>query len=281
MAKKNEATAQAGMEFPGDASEATAMTEQAGHDDVAKVALPAVPQPNPFEDVGREGQRNIVGQLLKFSKGAYVAGQDNIELPMGTRFLCNTDHMLRGWIRWENNKPAEQIMGLISEGFVPPKRDSLGFGYKPGDNEDTCDKSEWEVDEQSGQSRDPWQVAYYVLLHELDGEGKPLAADGIYTFTTQSKGGIDAVRGFCAAIGKWYRLKPDEYPIITAGYDQYEHPNPRFGWIKTPQFIRGYTSAQQMRTGKPLVLFNGQTDWLPKSAFGDIGAAGSQEDIPF
>jgi hypothetical protein len=248
--------------------------------------MPVTQQPNPFEEVGRQAPRNIVGQLLKFNKGSFVYGQDNIDLPFGTRFIANMDQLLHGWIRWESNKPAEQVMGLIAEGFVPPKRDALGFGYKPGDKEEDADQSQWLVDASSGQTRDPWQFAFYMLLRELDKDNVPIQDDnGLYTFATQSKGGIDAVRGFCSVYGKWLRFHPDDYPILTIGYDQYEHPNPQYGWIKTPQFLTGYTSPEQMRIKKKVKLFDAQdkNSWAPKTAFGTVDAAGNttSDDIPF
>src|SRR6185503_20383716 len=84
--------------------------------------LPAVSQPdengiNPFEEIGQQAPRRIIGQLLKFSKGDYLYGQENDELPMGSKLIANMDQLLRGWIKWADNKPAEQVMGLVVEGF--------------------------------------------------------------------------------------------------------------------------------------------------------------------
>ena len=238
-------------------------------------------QPNPFEEIGRGAQRPIAGQLMKFSKGEYVAGQENLPLPMGMRFVVNMDQMLTGWIRWDDNKPAEQVMGLVVEGFVPPKRDTLGYGYKPGDKEEDADTTDWEVDEKSGNPRDPWQPTFYLVMRGLDKDDKPLE-DELYTFTTASKGGSDAVKAFCAVYGKWLRFHPDDHPIITIGYDQYEHSNPQYGWIKTPQFITGYTSPEQVRQKKKVKLFDPNKDWMPKKQFGDIPLNEQQQDeIPF
>jgi hypothetical protein len=248
--------------------------------------LPAAQHPNPFEEEGRRApQRNIVGQLLKFTKfGTFAAGQDNVELPMGTRFIVNTDQLLKGWIKWENNKPVEQLMGLIVEGFVTPKRDTLGCGYKPGDTEAEADTSEWILDEQSGRMRDPWMFTYYMVMRELDKDDKPLDNDdGLYTYTTGSKGGVDAVAAFCNAFGKWFRLKPDDFPVIRLGWDHYEHSNPRFGWIKTPQFITGFITSEDVKMKRRHRLWqpNEPTGWMPKSMFGTIGEGKLQEDIPF
>lgn len=210
---------------------------------------------NPFAEVGRQAARRIVGDLLKFSKGDYLYGQDNDEIALGTRMVANMDQLLRGWIKWADNKPTEQIMGLVVEGFRVPKRDTLG----------DLDESQWEVDD-NGQARDPWQETYYLLLRQLDKDGKPLGEEGLFTFTTSSTGGKDAIIDLCAKYGKWMRMRAGDYPIITLDMEKYNHPNKQYGVIKKPKF-----------------KFNPQKDWFPKSEFGSIEEAGEAdgEEIPF
>lgn len=234
------------------------------HDDQEVTTRPTPPLPapddsaNPFEEVGRQATRVIIGQLLKFSKGDYLYGQDNVEMPLGSRLIANMDQCLHGWVRWEENKPAEHIMGLIAEAYRPPKRDTLGWH----------DEEEWETDDR-GNPRDPWQQTYYLLCRELQKDGKPLPGDeGLFTFTTGSVGGKDAIIALCGVYGKWMRMKPNDYPIITLSKEQYRHPNKTYGIIKKPKF-----------------LFNPRQDWIAKSLFGEINAAPAkddgQEDIPF
>jgi hypothetical protein len=247
-----------------------------------EMQLPIPTTPNPFEEEGKKAERHIVGQLMKFTKfGTFAAGQDNIELPMGTRFLINTDQLRKGWIRWEGGRPVDQsIMGLVLDGYVPPKRDVLGYGYKPGDKEIDADTSEWE--QIGGKPRDPWQQTYYVIMREIGANGKLIEGDeGLYTFSAQSKGGSDAVVVFCQAFGKWFRLKPDDFPIVRLGWDQYEHSE--FGWIKTPQFVRGFITAEDARAKRKQQLFepNLPDSWLPKPLFGSFGEGTTAEEIPF
>lgn len=85
--------------------------------------LPVPSGSNPFEEIGNQAARRIIGQLLKFSKGDYLYGAENDELPMGSKLIANMDQLLRGWIKWQENKPVEQVMGLVSEGFKIPKRE--------------------------------------------------------------------------------------------------------------------------------------------------------------
>lgn len=161
-------------------------------------------------------QSMIVGKLLRFTKGDYVAGQDMEEVAIGTRLVVNMDSILIGWQRWEDQRPAEQAMGLLVEGFQPPRRDALGF----------TDQSQWEVDDR-GQPRDPWQESNVVLMKDPE-------SDELYTFTAASKGSIGAVQKLCAAYSKEMRERSGEYPVIELGVDSYMHSNKAFGRIKFP-----------------------------------------------
>jgi hypothetical protein len=172
---------------------------------------------NPFTSYGDQvSQKQIVGTLLRFSKGDYLAGQEDEEVPVGTKYVANMDELMAGWIRWADNKPTDHIMGKISESYQAPKRNTLG---------DT-DKAEWEVDSQ-GKERDPWQFSNYLLLWGVDDAE-------LYTFATSSRGGLNAIGDLCKVYGKQMAQHPDEFPIIEMGVTSYNHPNKEFGRIKVP-----------------------------------------------
>lgn len=180
------------------------------------------PGGNYFQNYGDAvSQKSIVGKLLKFSKGDYLAGENDDEIAEGTKFVANMDELMVGWIRWADNKPTDQIMGRIAEGYQAPKRHELG------DN----DKSQWETDEQ-GRERDPWQFSNYLILKTPDGKDE----DSLFTFTTSSRGGLNAIGELCKAYGKIMRQKPDEFPVIELGVDSYNHPKKEYGRIKVPTF---------------------------------------------
>lgn len=149
---------------------------------------------------------SIVGKLLRFSKGEYLAGQDDEEIEIGTRMVLNLDSVLVGWTRWEDNKPVEQDMGPIIDAFQPKPRSQLGF----------TDQSEWEVDNE-GKSRDPWAFGNQMLLKTV-GKGAEL-----FTYTTGSKGGLQAM-GRLLENAMDDDSSEDNYPIIELDTDFYMHP---------------------------------------------------------
>jgi hypothetical protein len=174
---------------------------------------------NPWLEYGNAiTARSIIGDLLKFGKGDFLAGMENREIRLGTKFTAVMDSLMAGYQHWWNATPGEQRMGPVAKGYVPCKRKELG---------DT-DEKEWEVDD-DGRPRDPWQFTNYLVLVQMD-EGQ------IYTFATSSRGGLGAVGELCKTFGKHVRQHPDEYPIIELGVGSYQHRNKSFGRIKYPIF---------------------------------------------
>jgi len=70
---------------------------------------------NFFEKYGEAAApRNIIGRLLKFNKfGEYRAGQEEEEITRGTTLAAYMPSLAVGYMRWEDGKPVEIIMGPI------------------------------------------------------------------------------------------------------------------------------------------------------------------------
>jgi hypothetical protein len=185
-------------------------------------------------------QTAIVGKLLKFSKGDWMAGESNEPIENGSQFIANMDELLVGWVRWSNNKPTDHVMGKVAVGYQPPRRNELG---------DT-DQDAWDVGE-DGQARDPWQFTNYLLLQDGSGD--------LYTFTTSSTGGRNAIGDLCIKYGKQMRQHTNEYPIIELGVGSYMHSNKAFGRIKYPTLtIAG---------------------WAPKDDFADVASVDRSGEV--
>lgn len=252
------------LDFPGDKDPAP--IAQPAH---APGTVEPMPKKNVFEEHGESiSSRNIIGSLLKFNKGDWEYGQDSIQFAVGKRMIVNMDQLLLGWIRWEDQHPEEQRMGFLVDGFKAPARDTLGFGYQPGDVEPS-DTSEWEFAPNSNEPRDPWQRTYYLVMKDPENEDD---GENMFTFTTSSKGGIDAIADLCKVYGRKIREGyEDYYPIVSLKVGSYKHSNAQFGKIKTPHF--------------PVI------GWVAKTAFGELPAPvdatlqiaknKQEEDIPF
>jgi hypothetical protein len=199
------------------------------------------PGPNRYEAYGNSMTRmTFPGDLLTFSKfGDFNAGRDKDEVPLGTRVVVHVPTMLIGYVRWEDNKPIDYQMGLLHEGFVPPKRDELGY----------LDKSQWETYEDGG-AKDPWQFSNQVVMTSVEDD------DIVYTFTTSSKTGRSALGMVVKAYGHHIRQAPDEYPAVELQRDSYH--DRRFGEVRIPVFeIFGWVPAEPHTAA--LAAFMGNT----------------------
>jgi len=174
--------------------------------------------PDPFEALANAiSPRTIVGALLKFSKGDFLAGADAKEIAEGTAFTANVDELMVGWVKWSNGKPIEHIMVRVAEGRTLPKRAELGDD----------DATRWETDS-LGAPRDPWQYTSYLQLMGETGD--------LYTFTTSSRGGLGAIGELCRLYSRHRKKHSDVHPVITLEVGSYQHANKEFGKIKFPKF---------------------------------------------
>ena len=115
-------------------------------------------------------------------------------------------------------------MGLVAEGFQPPKRKELS----------DLDQVTWERDAE-GRPRDPWQFTNHLFLRDENGE--------IYKFPTSSRGGLNAIGELCKAYGKHIRQHPNQDPIVELEVGSYPHRDKAIGRVKFPIFkIVGYTN---------------------------------------
>jgi hypothetical protein len=183
---------------------------------------------NPWERYGASG-RNVVGRYLKFKEGDFLAGESQAPVKLGTRLIADVANLEIGYVRWVDQKPDKQEMGLLSEGFIMPDRDDLG------DN----DTDLWARDERTGEPRDPWAQTNQLVLRPVD---QPTDDDEAYTFTTSSKSGLRAIRELCKIYGKEVRARPGQLPIVELACGSYQHPD--YGRMKTPKFtVVGWTDG--------------------------------------
>jgi hypothetical protein len=187
--------------------------------------LPAqTSQHNAFEAFGNQAtQRNIIGQILKFAKGYWRAGMNSTEIEDGVQLIVDMRTLTVGYQKWMGDKPVDSHMGLVSENYQPPRRKEIG----------DMEKEEWEIDEVSGQPRDPWQMSNMLILREIGTSGDE---QGLYTFTSSSRGGLSAIGMLSKAYGRKIRENDELLPVVELEGSSYPHSNKRYGIIDIPIF---------------------------------------------
>lgn len=205
----------------------------------------------------------IVGTLLKFSKGDYLVGQNGDLMEEGTELAANLLDMKTGWIKWQDKKPAEQIMGRFIDTFPPTPRFKVPVRKELGDT----DEALWETDKE-GKTQDPWQFTNYLVLKVPGVDGM----EGLYTMPINSKSAHSAIGKLCQSYAKLGRMRPPgEQPIIKLGVDRYQHKE--YGWQKVPVFtIVGWVKAGEFDSAIA-------EDAAQKEA--DAAARKADEEIPF
>jgi hypothetical protein len=175
-------------------------------------------------------RQSIFGDLLLFTKfGEWVHGRERAQLPMGTALAAYMPTLTVGWIFWDNGKIADTRVGLVAEGFVPPKREELGHQ----------DQTTWERFD-DGRPKDPWRLSNNLIL--VDPE-----TDAFFTFSTSSRGGLQAVGKLSAAYGQHMRQRPDDMPIIELSVSSYQHPNRSIGEVREPALkIVDWVSSEKL-----------------------------------
>src|SRR5262249_632065 len=181
-------------------------------------ALAVIGAADAFADLAdKVSPKFIQGELLRFTKGDYIAGEKDEIIPLGTKMVVAMDSLQQGWVRWENGKPVEHHMVLVKNGEPIKRRTELGYD----------DRSAWDKDS-GGEPRDPWQITYYLPMMDETMQ--------VFTFTTTSRGGANAIGGVCRSYSRSLQAHAKEFPVIELQCNSYEHSKREFGRIKYPEF---------------------------------------------
>jgi hypothetical protein len=195
---------------------------------------------NPFADYANAALAgNITGTLLKFTKGDWLAGKNNEEVPLGTRMVANMNSFSVGWMRWSNGKVTDARMGRVVDRFVPARRNELG----------DSDSDLWEVDD-NNVPKDPWQFTNNLELADPE-------TSELYTFSTSSNGGRRCCENLCKSYSRERARHPDEWPVVELGVDSYQHSNKAYGRIKVPTLkIVGWADKDDDGHSAPELIAN-------------------------
>jgi hypothetical protein len=175
--------------------------------------LPTTTYVDPVEELAAEARNNIEN-ALKFVKGEWTINDEAV--PDGIEFVACVDHLVRGWIRFDDQKVAERILVRRGDKQRLPDRDELSY----------AEEKDWPRDSK-GKQRDPWVKQFYVPLIMDDGK--------LVTFVTGSVGGRIAVGKLCEAFLNSGRKRP------IAKLDVGSFKSKEYGEVDSPAFqIVGY-----------------------------------------
>jgi hypothetical protein len=168
-----------------------------------------------------------IGKILKFQKGKYYVGDD--EIAINSEMIAHITQLARGWVKFRGGELVDRRIGKVVEGFIVPKREDL----------DDNDESNWEKNDR-GERRDPWVAQSYLPLENPEtGE--------LVVFVTGSAGGSTAVGTLVKTAS--HNLHKGQ-PLIQLGARSYKHK--QFGRIENPDFpIVGWTGGTGMAPAAP------------------------------
>jgi hypothetical protein len=189
--------------------------------------LPTTPK-TPEERLQALARSASVETLLKFTTGVWsIAGTP---VPAGTRFVLYPDQVSAYWIKFVDNKPAEEIIALVGEDEGGDIKHKIVMGKSRADLGDH-DESLWELDN-AGKPKDPW--SYGLGLPAMNAE-----TGAIVVFKAGSLGAMGATAG---QVASWMRNAHLGFPIVELSTGSYK--NKKFGGFTSfPVFTNvGYDS---------------------------------------
>jgi hypothetical protein len=166
------------------------------------------PEAAKFLAVAQNIQAGANPRLIKFIKGDYFMGEENVS---GKQYIAHIKQLARGWVKFSGGECVERRISKVEDGFEIPPRAEL----------DDLDDSQWEKDG-SGHPRDPWVKQYFLPLEDFD-------TAALAIFVTGSQGGLEAIARLCQLYARdWSK----GLPMIDLATASYKHK--RHGRIETP-----------------------------------------------
>ena len=191
-----------------------------------KLKLPATTYDNPWLEAAAEAG-NPFGKLLKFVKGKWEIGDD--EVTLGAEYIAHIDQLARGWVRFEDGKVTDFKIEKVADGIKLPTRDELP------DN----DPKKWTEKDADDQPRDPWVKQWYLPLIGVEN-------NDFATFVSGSNGGDNAIGNLCRVYG--HNMRDGLLPIVALKTTSYKHK--KYGRIEEPDFpVVGWHGTPRSPTG--------------------------------
>lgn len=192
---------------------------------------------NPWAEAARGVE---TGTYLKFNgnDGRWSFGQDDDDLPEGSRVVMDMQTLAFGWICWVEGAVEEEKLVMVVDG-------------KPPREEDLTDYGPYEED-------DGWREASSIsmVLESYGDDDQDEAVGTPLLWKTSTGGQVRQIRKLAGAYGRVFAQHPGEFPIVELGEESYEPRNKRYGKKKFSPVMKivGWMTAAELEglTGEPV-----------------------------
>ncbi len=211
---------------------------------------------NPWAEAARGVE---TGTYLKFNgnDGRWSFGQDDEDLPEGSRVIVDMETLAFGWICWVDGSVEEERLVPVLDGRPPLEHELTDYGPYEED--------------------DGWrEAASLSMILERYGDDDQDDAVGTQLLWKTSTGGqVRQIRKLSGAYGRVFSQHPGEFPVVELGAEDYAPKNKKYGkkkWSPVMKIV-GWMSAAEVAG---LVGDEGDDDHddepAPRARKGDDGA---------
>ncbi len=165
---------------------------------------------NPWAEAAQSVE---TGTYLKFNgnDGRWSFGQDDEDLPEGSRVVGDMDSMAYGWTCWVEGNVEEETYTGIHDGKPLPEHQLTDYG--PYDDDDGWRES----------------AKLSLVLESYGDDDQDEAVGTALLWKTSTGGQVRQIRKLAGAYGKVFAQHPGEFPIIELGAESYAPKNKKHG----------------------------------------------------
>lgn len=189
---------------------------------------------NPWADAGKGVES---GSYLKFNgnDGRWSFGQDDEDLPKGSRAVGDMETLAFGWICWVDSSVEQEILVPVLDGKPPMEHELEDHG--PYDDDDG------------------WREAssLSLVLESYGDDDQDQAVGTPLLWKTSTGGQVRQLRKLSAAFGRVFAQHPGEFPIVELGAESYVPKNKKHGKIKWSPVLKivGWMTAAELEGLSP------------------------------
>lgn len=172
------------------------------------------------------------GAYLKFNgnDGRYSFGQDDEDLPEGSRVVGDMETLGFGWICWVESAVEEEVIVRVIDGKAPLEHELADHG--PYDDDDG-----W---------REAASISLVLESYGTDDQDEAVGTPLLWK--TSTGGQVRQIRKLSGAYGRVFSQHPGEFPIIELAAESYVPKNKKHGKIKWSPVLKivGWMTAEEL-----------------------------------